>query len=261
MVFAEKETTQMTDMAMQDVQRRYARVAGGALVVICSVGVLSNDLVVAGDAAATAHNILAHERQFRIGLLGELIMLNCDVLLAAALYALLKPVRAPLALVGALWRLGNAILLAVGVVVSLVAVDLLGDAHYLDVFRVGQVQAAARELLDVHGTAAEAGLILFGLGATTHAYLLWKARYIPRVLSGLYVVVASEVVASCLLIIVFPALDARIDPWFILPDFVVEMAVGLWLLVRGAKIVPYVVSGAGSASGALAVQSAYTNRP
>ena len=239
-------------MTTENTQRRYARVAGGALVMICSVGVLSNDLVVAGDAAATARNVLAHERQFRIGILGELVMLNCDVLLAAALYGLLKPVSAPLALAGALWRLGNAMLLAVGVVVSLVAVDLLGDARYQQVFRVGQVQAAARVLLDVNGTAAEAGLVLFGLGAATHACLLWKARYIPRVLSGLYVLVAVEVVASCLLIIVFPAVDARIDPWFILPDFVVELAVGLWLLVRGAKIVPDVVSGDGSACGGLA---------
>jgi hypothetical protein len=54
-----------------------------------------------GDAAATAHNILAHERQFRVGLAGELIMLNFDVVLALALYALLKPVNEILALLGA----------------------------------------------------------------------------------------------------------------------------------------------------------------
>ncbi len=217
-------------------QQRYARVAGAALVLICTVGILSNNLVVAGNAAATAHNILTHERQFRIGVAGELLMLNSDVVLAAALYALLRPVNANLALLGAFWRLGNAVVLAVGIVASLVALDLLSDAHYLSAFRTDQMQAVARQFLDVHGTAAEVGLIFFGFGAAIHSALLWKARYIPRILAGLYFLVAMEIAICCFAIIVFPPLDAIIDPWFILPDFVVEFAVGLWLLIKGARI-------------------------
>ncbi len=122
-----------------------------------------------------------------------------------------------------------------GIVASLVALDLLSDAHYLSAFRIDQMQAIARQCLDVHGTAAEVGLIFFGFGAATHSVLLWKGRYIPRLLAGLYFVVAAEVAISSFSIIVFPGLDAIIDPWFILPDFVVELAVGLWLLIRGAR--------------------------
>jgi hypothetical protein len=57
-------------------QQVYARIAGVSLLVIILSRVSSNNLIVSGDAAATAHNILAHERQFRIGLAGEMIMLN-----------------------------------------------------------------------------------------------------------------------------------------------------------------------------------------
>ena len=242
----------MPDATVQITQRRWARIAGAALVLICSVGILSNNLVVAGNAAATAHNIITHEPQFRVGIAGELIMLNGDVLLAAALYALLRSVDNNLALLGAFWRLGNAFILAVGIVVSLVALDLLRDTHYLTAFRIEQIQAEARQFLDIHGTAAEIGLVFFGIGAATHAYLLWKSRYIPRILSGLYLIMASEVVVSCFLILIVPALDAIIDPWFILPDFAVEFAVGLWLLIKGAKIILPAASDAGIASGRIA---------
>ena len=200
------------DATDHNAQRRWARIAGAALVLICGVGILSNNLVVAGNAAATAHNIMTHETQFRVGVAGELIMLNSDVLLATALYALLKPVNANLALLGTFWRLGNAFMIAVGVVVSLVALDLLRDTHYLKAFRIEQMQAEARQFLDIHGTAAEIGLILFGLGAAIHAYLLYKSRYIPRILSGLYFIMAGEIVVCCFLILIFPALDAGHRP-------------------------------------------------
>jgi Domain of unknown function (DUF4386) len=152
-------------------QRVYARVAGVSLLIIIMSSFLSNNLIVPEDAAVTARNILTHERQFRIGLAGELIMLNFDFILAVALYALLKPINRSLALLGTLWRIGNAIVLGVGVVVSLVALDDLGDVHYLTAFKTDQMQAIARQLLDIHGTAMIIGLILFGFGAATHSYL------------------------------------------------------------------------------------------
>jgi hypothetical protein len=225
------------DSSSQNSQRVYARVAGISLLVIISSSLLSNDLIVPGDAAVTASNILAHERQFRIGLAGELIMLNFDFLLAIALYAVLKPVNRNLALLGALWRIGNAIVLGVGVAATLVALRDLGDVHYLLAFKADQIQAIARQLLDIHGAATIIGLIFFGLGAAMHSYLFWKSRYIPRVLSASYLAVTVLIVVCCFAIIVFPGIDATIDPWFVVPDFVVELLVALWLTIKGVHII------------------------
>jgi hypothetical protein len=220
----------------QNSQRIYARVAGVSLLVIILSSLLSNNLIVPGDAAVTARNILMHQRQFRIGLAGELLMLNFDFILAIALYALLRPINRNLALLGALWRIGNAVVLGVGVAASLVALLDLGDVHYLMAFKTDQIQAIARQLLDIHGAVTIIGLIFFGLGAATHSYLLWQSRYIPRVLSASYLIVAALIVVCCFAIIVFPRLDAIIDPWFVVPDFIVELAVALWLTIKGANI-------------------------
>jgi hypothetical protein len=226
----------MNGAGNQDIsQPAAARIAGVALLVIILSSALSNNLVVA-DAAATAHNISTHERQFRIGLAGEMIMLNSDVVLALALYALLKPINRTLALLGAFWRIANATVLGVGIMASLVAPRLLDDTRYLTAFKTDQMQALARQLLDVHGAAMLVGLIFFGLGAATHSYLLWQSRYIPRLLSGSYFVVTALIVICCFAIILFPSIGAMIDPWFVLPDFVVELVVALWLTIKGVDL-------------------------
>lgn len=216
-------------------QNRTARIAGGALLVICGSGLLSNSLVIAGDAVATAHNIVSHERWFRTGIFGELLMLNGDIVLAVALYQLLSSVSEGLALAGTVWRLANAAMLALGTVAELVALNVAKDSHYAVALGGSQAAALMRAMLDIHSMAPVLGLIFFGLGAGTHAWLLWVARYIPRILAGAYLAVAAAIFISCSLVVVFPAIIDVIDPWIIAPDFFIELVVALWLLVRGVS--------------------------
>jgi hypothetical protein len=229
----------MSALSFQERQKNYARVAGAALLTIILSGALSNHLVVWSDAEATARNLIVHERQFRIGLAGELLMLNADIVLALAFYMLLKPVGTGLALLGAFWRLANAFLIAAGVIAGVVAVDVLTDPHLsaaLATFSAGQRPALVLLFLDLHVTAMTVGLLPFSLGAATHSWLLWRSRYIPRVLSGAYFVAAAVLFAGAGAILLLPRLDAVIDPWFILPDFAVELLAALWLLIRAVRI-------------------------
>ncbi len=90
-------------------------------------------------------------------------MLNGDVVLAVALYRLLAPFGNGVALLGMVWRLVNAAMLAIGAVAELVAVDEVTDQHYAAALGIAQASAMMRVLLDIHGTAMSSGLILFGL--------------------------------------------------------------------------------------------------
>jgi len=217
-------------------QRGWGRIAGVSLLLIILSGVLGNHLVVQGDAVGTAGNIIHHERQFRIGLIGELLMLNSDVVLAVAFFAVFKPVDSNLALLGTFWRLANAMVQSVGVVASLVALDCLGGAHYLAAESPADLQIMATQFLDIHGTGMFVGLLLWSFGAATHSYLFFKSGYIPKILSMAYLMVASIICVCCISIIIFPDLDATIDPWFILPDFFVELVVALWLIFKSVDI-------------------------
>src|SRR5512135_3488756 len=64
-------------------------------------------LIVFGDAAATARNIMASEWQFRMGVTGDLVSAVFFLLAAWALYVLLKPVNKDLALLFVLLNLGG----------------------------------------------------------------------------------------------------------------------------------------------------------
>jgi len=64
-------------------------------------------LIVFGDAATTARNIMASAWQFRIGFVGDLVAAVLFLIAAWALYVLLKPVNWSLALLFLLLNLGG----------------------------------------------------------------------------------------------------------------------------------------------------------
>ena len=88
-----------------------ARIAGVLYLIITVAAVFAHfympgELIVAGDAAATAANIMASESLFRIGAIGsELIILLSEVLLSVVLYLLFRPVSKTLSLLAAVSRL------------------------------------------------------------------------------------------------------------------------------------------------------------
>lgn len=234
----------MTQHRVEDSQQAWARVAGFSLLAIIVVGLAGQALQAVGGSGYTVQNILAHERRYRVALACGFVMLNCDILLGVALYGLLKPVDAPLALLGTLWRFANAVLLGVGIVAALTALQALGTPPDFAVFRAKQLQALADQFLRMNSAASPIGLLFWSLGASVHSYLLWKSKYIPRILSGAYLAVAVMILIGGFAIMMSPAIDAVIDPWFVFPDLPVELAVALWLAIKGAKI-PAAVAGNG----------------
>src|SRR6266446_4834070 len=148
----------MTISAISDSQRTAAKVAGFsglfavAIVVFANYGLL-NPLVVPGDAAETARNLVAHERQLRLTVTCFLIYSAVVVVLLAALYVILKPVNPGLALVGAFFRLVFALLWLLATFNLLSALRLLGSASYLQVsIRSGFIPRFLGVLLFIAGS-------------------------------------------------------------------------------------------------------------
>src|SRR5947207_12231802 len=122
----------MTITKIGNAQRTAAKVAGwsGLLtfaIVVFGNYVLLNPLVVPGDAAATAQNVVAHQMQFRITVVCFLTYSLGVVVLLSALYVVLEPVNRGLALVGALFRLIFALLWLLSPLNLLAALRLLRD--------------------------------------------------------------------------------------------------------------------------------------
>src|SRR5437868_6848816 len=231
----------MTISTIDNSQRTAAKVAGwsGLLtfaIVVFANFVLLNPLIVPGNAAATAQNIVAHQTQFRITVVCFLTYSLGVIVLLSALYVILKPVNPGLALVGALSRLVFALLWLLSPLNLLGALRLLSNASYLQVFEPDRLQALAKLHLGASFDDYYVGLPFFGLAATICAWLWLKSNYIPRGLA-LYGVISSAWCVFCAFVyLIFPHFNKIVnDWWFDFPMAVFELVVSFWLLIKGLK--------------------------
>ena len=229
----------MATNTIESSQRTAAKVAGVSLlfsmvIVVFANYVLLNPLIVRGNAAETARNIMAHETQFRVALTCFLIYSASVIVLLAALYVILKPVNQGLALVGALFRLVFAIMWLLSTLNMLGALRLLSGASYLQIFEADRLQALAR--VSVAGTFDDyyIGLPFFGLAATVCAWLWLKSNYIPKGLAVFGVISSAWCVICAFVFLIFPGFAKPVDPyWFDSPMAIFELVLSFWLLFKG----------------------------
>ncbi len=224
--------------AQASTQMKAARIAGAAYFLIIASSILSlivgpSRLVVEGQVAQTYRNIAANELLFRGGVLYDLAMYASVVVLAVALYVVLKPVNENLALVALLWRLGEAILGCLSVLVNLVVLLVVGEEDFLSAFAPEQLQAAVGLLLDVNSAVTMVVFVFLSLGSIIFCYLFYESRYIPRWLSGFGVAAFALTLAGACAGILY-ANDAVL--MFGVPAILFEITVGLWLWIKGIKI-------------------------
>ena len=141
----------MTSPMIDNLQRAAAKIAGWSYIfsfaiVVFANYVLLNPLIVPRNAADTARNLLAHPTQFRIALTLFLTYSVGAVVLAGALYIILRPINHYLALIGALFRLVFAMSWLLSVIYSLGALRCW-ETHYLQVFEPDRLQALARVMI------------------------------------------------------------------------------------------------------------------
>lgn len=232
----------MTIRAGETSPQTWARI-GGALYLFIIVAALFGEmfvrgrLIVRGDAAATAANILGSETLFRVGLAGEMLTCVFDVTLAVILYVLLAPVNRNLALLAAFQRLAFVAVYAVAKLFEVVALVALRDADSLKAFEPAQRQALAYLSLRIHGLGYGLALLFFGVCCVLFGHLIHRSGYLPRLLGVLLVIGGWGYVVFSLAQMLAPAFAARyLFPWVMLPAFPAELGLALWLLVKGVDV-------------------------
>jgi hypothetical protein len=220
----------------QRVAAKIAGVSGLFAFVIVVVGnyALLGPLIVAGNAAETARNIMAHQTQVRLALTCFLMYSASVVVLLTALYVILKPVDRTLALMGALLRLVFALLWLLAPLNLLGALRLLGSATYLQMFEADRLQALARLQIAANFDDYYLGLPFFGLAATVCSYLWLKSGYIPKPLAAFGVIASAWCVICAFVFLIFPHFNSVVnDYWFDSPMAIFELVVSFWLLFKG----------------------------
>ncbi len=189
-------------------------------------------LVIPGKIEQTAQNILAHQGLFSAGILCYLFSYVCDVVVAWALYYLLKPVSAPLSRLAAWFQLVYS---AVGLTATLNLVTVLrllrtpADAA---LFGPGPLLAQVRVLLMTFGSIWGLSLILFAAHLMLVGYLIYRSGYIPKWVGISAFVAGIGYVVQNLNAYLFPEPDLG----YVAVALLGELVLAFWLLIRGWKI-------------------------
>lgn len=232
---------EMIRRTIDPAQQTAAKVAGFAYLISFAIVVFSfygiyARLIVPGNAAETARNIMAHERLFRAVIACDLIYGVGLVVLLAALYMILEPVNRGLALLAAFFRLGFALMWVVTTLNLFSVLRLLSGADSLRVFEADRLHALASLHLRAGFDTYYVGLLFWGLASTVCSYLWFKSNYIPRALAGFGVVSSAWAVICAFLFFIFPNFGQAVNLYsFDTPLAIFEIATSCWLLFKGIR--------------------------
>lgn len=229
-------------------QRRMARITGGSYVAFILASVLASTVGHIGlsDTQQVYQTIVMDPLSFRIGLVSSLVSALLFLLAAWGLHVLLRPVNHSLAL---LFLLLNSVGVAIqcASMFPLISALLLVDGPSgMQGYSAAQMEGAAYLSIDLYGTGFVTAQLFFGTWLFPLGYLVYKSHFLPRLLGILLILDGFAVLFWFLQALLLPAYPAISYPAFAL-SFVAEVALALWLLIKGVatKAVAMVEPGAG----------------
>ena len=220
--------------------KKAARTAGAIYLSMVVTGPFSliyvpSKLIVRGNAAATANNILAHETMFRLAILADLVGSVIFICLAIALYKLLSSVSKTWAGLMVAFILVSA---AVGFLNSLnniAALTLFRGADFLAVFDKPQRDALGMLFVRLHSQGIFINEMFWGLWLFPLGLLVVRSGFLPRFIGVWLMINCFGYVALSITALFFPTYYGTAFQWS-QPILFGELAIMLWLLIKGAKV-------------------------
>ncbi len=216
---------------------KIASVAGILYLLMIPLGIFGimyvpSTLIVPGDAATTANNIVASASLFRFSIVSALMIQLVQIFLVLTLYTLLKPVNkthAALMVVFALAAVPIAMLNELNQIAPLL---LLSGADYLSVFSTGQLQALVTFFFDLHGHGIFIAQIFWGLWLFPMGYLIFKSGFLPKILGILLMIGCFGYLIDSVGPLLLPGYELNIAIF----TFWGELFLPLWLLIKGVNV-------------------------
>ncbi len=190
---------------------------------------LPGPLNVSDNIVDTMTNLANNASRVRVGIMFETITGIALVILSVLLYVILRKQNGKIALVALGLRIVEVGLLAVkGIVIfSLLRLSQASEiaGHPADLQILGNLAYDAQEF------AYSLNMVFFTLGGTLFYYLLFKSRYVPQALSLLGLIVAPLAFIGT----VGELFGFAVPLFMFIPNLPFELAIGLWLLIKGIR--------------------------
>jgi hypothetical protein len=192
-------------------------------------------LIVRGNAAATADNILAHETMFRLSIFGDLIGQVIFVCLAIALYRLLSSVNKTWAALMVAFVLVSAAVGFFNTLNNIAALILFRGSEFLTVFDKPQRDALGMLFIRLHTQGIFIDEIFWGLWLFPFGLLVFRSGFMPRFIGVWLMINCFGYVALSSIALFFPDYYQAAFR-YLQPVLFGELVVMLWLLIKGAKV-------------------------
>jgi Domain of unknown function (DUF4386) len=220
--------------------KKTARLAGLLYLILAILGSFSimyvpSQIMVAGDATATANNILANEFLFRMGIVGDLISQVIFLLVAWVLYRLFKQVKEHQAKL-------MSILVIVGIPISFIAsvfkitALMILKGGMLESFEPEQIQDLVAILLKTSNYGIQMVQLYWGLWLIPFGLLVYKSGFIPRILGVFLILNGIAYIILSFTFQLFPEYSAIVFKFSTPFLFLGEIPIILWLLIKGVKV-------------------------
>lgn len=219
----------------------FARIGGLAYLIIIVAGALGelfirNKMIVSGNALATAQNIAASPLLWRVGIAGDIVMHICDLIVAMSYFFLFRRVNKNLAMLAVMFGLIQTAVLVANKMNLMMPLFFLGNEEYLKAFTPEQLQALSMVAIKAHGYGFGIGLIFFGFECLIDGYLVVKSGFLPKVLGIMLSIAGVSYLINSFVLILFPAQSDAMFQVLMLPIFIAELSMALWLLIKGINI-------------------------
>jgi hypothetical protein len=207
---------------------RLAAVAGFSTLVSGSfAGYVAGALVVPGDPAATAGNVVASESLWRLGMAGGLVMMIAFLFYGVLLHQLLAPVNRRRALI------------MLALVVASVPIYMLNEVNQFAVLRLASdgLREQVAFYLDLHRFGNLVASIFFGLWLFPLGLLVYRSGFLPRFLGILLVLGSPGYVVLFAQGFLVPGGERTL--WsspLLMVTHLAELALLLWLSIKGVHV-------------------------
>ncbi len=225
----------MTTIAKPLTPIRLARSAGALYLLIAvaggfSIGYLPTVLSVPGDAVATANALADNLKLARMGLGAESVVLLSEIALTAMLFHLLKPVSELASRTAAWARMSMVVIMGVNIMVSALALNLIGDATL-----PADVADEVAGLMAFRAIGVKVWGLFFALHLAILGGLVFCAPYLPKVF-GLLIGFGSLGYlfdSAAMLLMPNDGLIALLASVFLAVSVIGEIGFTFYLLIRG----------------------------
>ena len=213
--------------------RSLARMAGAcqlleAITATFGQVIVLGRLIVSGNAEATAANILGHQQLYWWGFTSSVVAVILNIVWALLMYELLRVVNRRISMLATCSMLIGGAMLGVTALFYVAPLIILQGGGSLSAFTAAQLQALASAFLRLNTYAFDIHTVLFGVWCILTGYLIFKARFLPRVLGILLMVSGLGwmfYLAPPLAVSLFPVIAAA--------SAIGEIPLELWLIVVG----------------------------